>query len=307
MRGTQSFVGVMSAVWKRPSLTGLELLWRWGVGIPTLALIAWQTWHIAHAVTIDLPALQAMTFFKPVQAVQTLNATLHSLLPDVLPVLVWLVPLALLARTAAAAFGRASVQRRLDVALRPKPGVLFVLSAIRTAGLLVFLALWTWGIHWANSYAILGPANRGAEPNVVLLFALAVFGTLALFVLWAAFIWLLDAAFVVAGEERTGVLTSLRTGSTLGPARSKFVEINLVSGIVKMALIVWLLVLSSCPLPFESVESTTFLAWWWAGVIVLYLAASDYFHVVRTAAYLALLRAYSSDNQKIASERKSAS
>jgi hypothetical protein len=50
------------------------------------------------------------------------------------------------------------------------------------------------------------------------------------------------------------------------------------------------MVFSACPLPFESVESQTFLVWWWSGVGVLYLVASDYFHVVRAAAYDALFR-----------------
>jgi hypothetical protein len=51
------------------------------------------------------------------------------------------------------------------------------------------------------------------------------------------------------------------------------------------------MVFSATPLPFASVESQTFLVWWWSGVILLYLAMSDYFQVVRAASYLALWRA----------------
>ena len=36
VRGTQSFVGVMTAVWRRPSLAGLEIAWRWLVGVVVL-------------------------------------------------------------------------------------------------------------------------------------------------------------------------------------------------------------------------------------------------------------------------------
>ena len=62
-------------------------------------------------------------------------------------------------------------------------------------------------------------------------------------------------------------------------------------GIVKVALLVLALVFSACPLPFESVEIADVSdAWWWSGVGVLYLVASDYFHVVRAAAYDALYR-----------------
>jgi len=80
----------------------------------------------------------------------------------------------------------------------------------------------------------------------------------------------------------------------LGPLRGKLVEINLVMGIVKIALIVLAMVFSACPLPFESVTTPEFLAWWWAGVTVLYLVASDFFHVARLVGYLELWRTYES-------------
>ena len=56
--------------------------------------------------------------------------------------------------------------------------------------------------------------------------------------------------------------------------------------------IVLALVFSSTPLPFESYTTTGFLEFWWAGVVLLYLLFSDYFHVVRTAVSLALCREY---------------
>jgi hypothetical protein len=291
VRGTQSFVGIMAAIWKRPSLTGLEVFWRWLVGVPTLALCAWEADRISHMVRINIAKLQAMTVFKPVQATETTAAALRNLAPTVLPVLVWLVPLVLVARIIVATFGRTAVQQKLDRQLRPKRGVLLCLSALRITMLLVALAIWLWGVRWANGYSITGPASRGQEPDVVFLCALVIFGTLALFLVWASTIWIIDAAFVVAGERHSGFPASLRQVLRVGATRSKLVEINLVMGIVKVALIVLVMVFSSCPLPFESVESKMFLAWWWAGVIVLYLIASDYFHVVRMAAYLTLLRA----------------
>ena len=33
MRGTQSLVHTLGRCWRRPSLTGLEVLWRWVFGI----------------------------------------------------------------------------------------------------------------------------------------------------------------------------------------------------------------------------------------------------------------------------------
>ena len=78
----------------------------------------------------------------------------------------------------------------------------------------------------------------------------------------------------------------------LGPLKSKLVEINLVMGIVKIALMVLALVFSATPLPFESAATPEFLWCWWIGVAVLYFIASDFFHVARLVGYLRLWRAY---------------
>jgi hypothetical protein len=69
----------------------------------------------------------------------------------------------------------------------------------------------------------------------------------------------------------------------------QLVEINFVMGIVRVALLVLALVFSACPLPFESVATAEFLRNWWIGVGVWYLLASDYFKVVRAAAYINVL------------------
>jgi hypothetical protein len=134
------------------------------------------------------------------------------------------------------------------------------------------------------------PMERGLEPSYVPGFAMAVTMTLLLFVFWAAVSWILRIAPVVAMSRGVGAVESLRAAMRLGSLRAKLIEINFVMGIVKVALLVLGLVFSACPLPFESVESQAFLAWWWTGVGVLYLVASDYFHVVRAAAYDALYR-----------------
>ncbi len=42
MRGTQSFVHTLSECWRRPSLTALEVLWRWAYGIPVLLVLRYE-------------------------------------------------------------------------------------------------------------------------------------------------------------------------------------------------------------------------------------------------------------------------
>ena len=110
--------------------------------------------------------------------------------------------------------------------------------------------------------------------------------------MWAIVSWVFSVAPLLAMLRNLGPAASLRAAFRLGPLKSKLVEINLVMGIVKIALIVLAMVFSACPLPFESVTTPEFLAWWWAGVTVLYLLGSDFFHVARLVGYLNLWRVF---------------
>jgi hypothetical protein len=116
--------------------------------------------------------------------------------------------------------------------------------------------------------------------------------TLGLFTLWAVVSWVLSVAPLLAMLRGLGVRASLAAAFRLGPLKGKLVEINLVMGIVKIALIVLAMVFSATPLPFESVTTPEFLTWWWIGVGVLYFIASDFFHVARLVGYLHLWRAF---------------
>ena len=46
VRGTQSFVHTLSECWRRPSLTALEVLWRWAYGIPALLVLRYEGMRI---------------------------------------------------------------------------------------------------------------------------------------------------------------------------------------------------------------------------------------------------------------------
>ncbi len=122
--------------------------------------------------------------------------------------------------------------------------------------------------------------------------ALVIVATLGLFTLWAVVSWVLSVAPLLAMLRGLGVTESLAAAFRLGPLKGKLVEINLVMGIVKIALIVLAMVFSATPLPFETVTTPDFLVKWWIGVTVLYFVGSDFFHVARLVAYLQLWRAY---------------
>jgi hypothetical protein len=291
VRGTQSFVSVMSAVWRRTSLMGMEVLWRWCAGGPLLALAAWQALRLSHGIPLNGAALQAMTVFQPVAAFKTIDRTLAVLVPIAKPVAGWLIPLAFVFWWVMAGLGRTVVWRRLDPRLHARPFAVMALGALRAVFLTGVWCLWGWGVHRAGEISITGPAGRGGEPNLISYCAMLICGTLLLYVLWAIASWVLQLAPLLAAELNLGPVAALQAALRSRAVRGKLIEINLVMNIVKLALLVLAMVFSATPLPFASVESQTFLVWWWSGVILLYLAMSDYFQVVRAASYLALWRA----------------
>jgi hypothetical protein len=136
------------------------------------------------------------------------------------------------------------------------------------------------------------PVAHHKEPNLVLLAAIMIFLTLLLFVARSVVSWIVQLAPLIAMTRNVSVRKSIVMAIRApGNLRSQLIELNLVMGIVKVALLVLAMVFSACPLPFSSVETQEFLTCWWIGVGVWWLLASDYFHVVRVVAVLRLLKA----------------
>ena len=305
VRGTESFVHTLSACWKRPSLTLLEVGWRWAYGIPTLVLVSWRVRLALLAATggtldparlgLDRQLLNdpvGALSADPLSATGKLTGAIGMLLLEVRHVAMWLVPLLLIAWVVVSSLGRSVVLRRADAQMHNRPGTLIMLQAMRIATLTGIFFVWFAGLRWSAGVAIQAPTAAGAEPNLVLYCALVILLTLGLFTLWAFVSWVLAIAPLLAMLRDLGVRESLVGALRLGPLRAKLVEINLITGIVKIALIVLAIVFSATPLPFETITTPEFLGWWWAGVTVLYLVWSDFFHVARLIAYLNLWRTF---------------
>jgi hypothetical protein len=256
-------------------------VWRWSFGVIAAGLI----WTFAHDAV--------MIWALKIQDIAPILARGRLVARGTTDVLAQLWPLlgGIAAWSVFAGVGRGGVLRRWDPALRIRRGTVIVLAMLRAYAFAALVALWFTLLVGTARRFVWTPMERGLEPSYVPGFAMAVTMTLLFFVFWAVVSWILRIAPVLAMSRGLGVVGSLRAVVRLGPLKSKLIEINLVMGIVKVALLVLAMVFSACPLPFESVESQTFLAWWWSGVGVLYLVASDYFHVVRAAAYDALYRA----------------
>ncbi|MHB8388623.1 MAG: hypothetical protein ACYDBH_03455 [Acidobacteriaceae bacterium] len=290
IRGTQSFLDTLAECWKRPSLLGLELLWRWGFGIPALALLSWEAYRILSSVSLAGTGIGHFSLIDSVTAAQIISAALDVLLPPVREVARWLLPLLALAWALASGFGRSLVLRKYDPTLRSAPWMMVVLQLLRIVVLGASVALWFVCLHWAAWSSLSGPS-----PDLVVYFIKAIALSFAIFFFWAVVSWIFSIAPLLALLEHTGIVASLRNSLRFGHGslrglRSKLVEINLVLGIVKAALVVLAMVSCATPVPFKEEINGTSLYVWWAMVTVAYLAASDFFQVARIIGFIDLWR-----------------
>ena len=295
VRGTQWFVRALSWCWRHPSVTALEILWRWIFGIPTLWILGTQGQRLlaqATGGTYDwaLLGLDHLTVVDPIGAAKKLAVATSLLLPPLLALARWLAPPMVCVWIAVSSIGRTLVLRRADPSLHGRTGTLIVLQVLRVTALAGSFALWFALLVLIGARTVTAPMAAGDEPNLLLYFAVAIVATLGLFTLWALVSWVLGVAPLLAMLHDQGTVASLREALRLGPLRLKLIEINLVMGIVKLALLVLAMVFSATPLPFETIITQEFLLWWTAGVAVLYFIASDFFHVARLVNYLQLWR-----------------
>ena len=284
-----SIVEAMSRVWRLPSLTGVEIAWRWLFGGVVLGAVWWRVgadwlrrWDEAGR-SVQIWVRGSYVFgFDSKGVARNLGVVSVVSVVSVVAVVwacVW-------------AAGRLVILRRLDPRLRGRWGTLAQLGILRVMSLGVLLVVLWGGVFEVVRVAVIRPMLAQAEPNYVLGFAGVLGVSLVLFVGWSLVSWVLQLAPVLAMAQDLGAVDSVRAALREGPLRLKLVEINLVMWVVKVALIVLAMVLSASPLPFTNVATQGFLTCWWAGAVLLYLAMSDYFHVVRLAAYLALWRTY---------------
>jgi hypothetical protein len=283
LRGTQSLVGQMGWVFARPSLTAIEVAWRWIFGIPLLAVCWVQAQRILRALPPESAGLNAIDPQNPwVAAVQLANAwTLYE--PFVAAVLRWLLPAAALGWVVVSGLGRSMVLKRMEPRLGFRPAAAIALQAAWLA--LLAATCWGWfhSIEWVAATHI--PST--GEPDLVGYAFWAIFLSLGFFTAFALVSWTLAIAPLLMLLEERSALSSLGQSLRLGKAFSgKLAEINLVMGIVKLALIVLAMVLSAAPLPFSDQLGPEAMHGVWLAAAVFYLVASDYFQVVRLKGFV---------------------
>lgn len=279
----------MGWVFARPSITAFEVAWRWLFGIPFLFVC----WMQVQKILTDLPpestGLTTLDPQNPWVSVVRIADAWGQYQPHVYAVLLWLIPASALAWVVISGLGRGLVLRRLDSRLSFRPVTLIVLQAIWLATLALTGWAWFRCLGWAAATHI----GNGEEPDLVGYTVYAIFFTLFFFTLWALISWAVSVAPLLAVLEDRSAVSALSQSLRLGKSfTGKLVEINLVMGIVKLALLVVAMVLSSVLIPFSEEVGTSALHLEWIVVSALYFIAGDYFQVVRLKGFLEFWHIY---------------
>lgn len=282
VRGTQLLVEHMGEVFKRPALTLLEILWRWLVGIPVL----WVGWIEAQRILAAYPLANSgwnsIDSENPWIAIVQLANVWSYYQPHVLAVLRWLVPAAALAWIVVSGIGRNLVMKRLHPAVAFRPFSTMLLQAGSLVLLALTLGAWFASMQWAVATHI----SVAGEPELVGFFNWAIFLSLGFFAVFSLLSWAFSIAPLLMLLEKRSPLSALGQSLRLGKKfTSKLAEINLVMGIVNLALIVLAMVLSAAPLPFSDEMGPGMLHTVVACATVFYMVGSDYFQVVRLEAF----------------------
>jgi hypothetical protein len=160
------------------------------------------------------------------------------------------------------------------------------MMVLQAGWLALLLAVWG-GWFRAMGWAAARDITAGPEPDLIGFACWSIFLSLGFFTLWALVSWPLSVAPIVMLLEECSAFASLGRSFRLGRAfTSKLVEINLVMGIVNIALVVLAMVFSAAPLPFGDELGAAALHVISAGAVVFYLVSSDYFQAVRLKGFV---------------------
>ena len=292
VRGTQSVVDQMGWIFSRPRLTLIELAWRWTFGIPLLYVCWLQLQQILAAMSPGVGRRERHQHAEPLEGQCPVGACLVRL-----PA----------ARLRCPPLARTRRRRGLGD-LRPRPEVCSsvwltsqarrsdsvpLAMMVQQAGWMALFGAACWGWFRSMAWVAATHITKGQEPDLIGFAAWTIFLSLGFFTLWALVSWTFSIAPLVMLGENRSALSSIVASFHLGREfTGKLIEINLVMGIVNLALVVLAMVLSAAPLPFSDELGPEALHRVAALAVLFYLVSSDYFQVVRLKGFHEFLKTY---------------
>jgi hypothetical protein len=263
--------------------------WRWLLGAP-LVIVCWVQ---AQKILADLPpettGLDSLDFQNPWMSAVKIAAAWDMYRPHVASVLAWLAPAAAAAWVIVSGLGRNLILKRMAPRLAFRPLAMIVLQAARLALLLLTCWCWYQSIAWAAATHI----GTGPEPELVGYTVWVIVFTLGYFAAWALASWPVTMAPMLLLLEERSMVSSLHESMRLRKDFiGKLVEINLVMGIVKIALLVLAMVFSAVLIPFSEQLGASTLHIEWVVVSLFYFVANDYFQVVRLKGFIEFWRVF---------------
>ena len=293
LRGTQSVVDQMGWIFSRPRLTLIELAWRWTFGVPFLYVCWLQLKQILVAVPLESSGVNAINAQNPWQASTQLAHVWAVYQPHAVVALSWIAPVGALAWVIVSGLGRSLLLKRLAAESGALVRFRTVSMMVLQAGWLTLFGAMCWGWFSAMRWVSNTHITEGQEPDLIGFAAWSLFLSLGFFTLWALVSWIFSIGpLVMLGEDRSA-LSAIGTSFKLGREfTGKLIEINLVMGIVNLALIVLAMVLSAAPLPFSDQLGAEALHRIAALAVLFYFVASDYFQVVRLKGFQEFWKTY---------------
>jgi hypothetical protein len=292
VRGTQTLVDQMSWVWGKSSLVAIEIGWRWLFGVPLLVVIARELGKIFKVLPPREYGLTTLDSNDPWQIAARIGDAWKVYELHFLSVAQWLVPVVVVAWVVLSGVGRSLILKQMAPEKKWRPLSIIAVQAVQLT--LLGLVLWGW-LHEMGAIAEAHIYIEG-EPDLVGYLISVVVLSLVTFVLWALLSWpVMIAPLLVVLEEISPWAALGRSVRLRKQFTSKLVEINLVMGIVRLALLVLAAVFSSAPLPFSDQLGSGSLRFILLASIVFNFVANDYFQVVRLKSFLEFWHRFSAE------------
>lgn len=267
-------------VLRDPAILITEIGWRWSFGALAMLILLLSSLSLLGSVHVSQTDRAAWRSNNPTLMAQALAGMVTESGFSILKQAAWLLPAITLLWCVFGAVGRASTLNRLsgsDVSFRST-------LALHCSRVLV---MWMAGAALVAALVMSARVSmRGAEPDLLLYYALAFWSAVLIGWLWATANWYLSLAGLCCLQSGAGFLKS--TGQAVRLARTHGGElggISLIFGVVRVAVLAIAFVLCVLPSKLMATAPREYTAWVIA-VSLMYFAVADFLYLARMAAYL---------------------